>query len=148
MIDTWSIDSLVSILHHIYTKCCTTVGFCQWNGFSWSFINIFCSLFCNQTRPVLYKFRNLQFVQAKICFHFSSHDHCFYSFGVIIERGVIRFLKGRPLETLLATFGISLILHYDIKTIWECANWQLDVLMKNLMNNYVLCTHGAVLRHK
>jgi urea transport system permease protein len=31
--------------------------------------------------------------------------------GVIIERGVIRFLYKRPLETLLATFGISLILH-------------------------------------
>jgi urea transport system permease protein len=27
--------------------------------------------------------------------------------GIIIERGVIRYLKGRPLETLLATFGIS-----------------------------------------
>jgi branched-subunit amino acid ABC-type transport system permease component len=31
-------------------------------------------------------------------------------FGIAIERGVIRFLYGRPLETLLATFGISLIL--------------------------------------
>ncbi|MCB1497156.1 MAG: urea ABC transporter permease subunit UrtB, partial [Bauldia sp.] len=30
--------------------------------------------------------------------------------GVAIERGVIRFLYGRPLETLLATWGISLIL--------------------------------------
>jgi urea transport system permease protein len=30
--------------------------------------------------------------------------------GVAIERGVIRWLYGRPLETLLATFGISLIL--------------------------------------
>jgi urea transport system permease protein len=31
-------------------------------------------------------------------------------FGVIIERTVIRFLYGRPLETLLATWGVSLIL--------------------------------------
>ena len=30
--------------------------------------------------------------------------------GVVIERGIIRFLYGRPLETLLATWGISLIL--------------------------------------
>ena len=30
--------------------------------------------------------------------------------GLVIERGVIRFLYGRPLETLLATWGISLIL--------------------------------------
>ncbi|MFW2608610.1 ABC transporter permease subunit, partial [Aliarcobacter butzleri] len=30
--------------------------------------------------------------------------------GILIERLVIRHLYGRPLETLLATFGISLIL--------------------------------------
>ena len=28
--------------------------------------------------------------------------------GVILERTIIRFLYGRPLETLLATFGVSL----------------------------------------
>jgi urea transport system permease protein len=37
-------------------------------------------------------------------------------FGVAIERGVIRFLYGRPLETLLATFGISLILQQLVRT--------------------------------
>lgn len=36
-------------------------------------------------------------------------------FGVAIERGVIRFLYGRPLETLLATFGISLILQQLVR---------------------------------
>ena len=36
--------------------------------------------------------------------------------GVAIERGVIRFLYGRPLETLLATFGISLILQQVVRT--------------------------------
>ncbi len=36
--------------------------------------------------------------------------------GVAIERGVIRFLYGRPLETLLATFGISLMLQQAIRT--------------------------------
>ena len=30
--------------------------------------------------------------------------------GLAIERGIIRFLYGRPLETLLATWGVSLIL--------------------------------------
>ena len=30
--------------------------------------------------------------------------------GVLIERTIIRFLYGRPLETLLATFGVSLVL--------------------------------------
>lgn len=36
--------------------------------------------------------------------------------GILIERGVIRFLYGRPLETLLATFGISLVLQQAIRT--------------------------------
>ncbi|TXS95918.1 urea ABC transporter permease subunit UrtB [Parahaliea maris] len=44
--------------------------------------------------------------------------------GVIIERGVIRFLKGRPLETLLATFGISLILQQAVRTIFSPLNRQ------------------------
>ena len=37
--------------------------------------------------------------------------------GVVIERSVIRFLKGRPLETLLATFGVSLILQQLVRTV-------------------------------
>jgi urea transport system permease protein len=37
--------------------------------------------------------------------------------GVILERGVIRFLYGRPLETLLATFGISLILQQAVRVL-------------------------------
>ena len=38
-------------------------------------------------------------------------------FGILIERTVIRFLYGRPLETLLATFGISLILQQLVRTV-------------------------------
>ena len=37
--------------------------------------------------------------------------------GIGIERSVIRFLYGRPLETLLATFGISLILQQVVRTV-------------------------------
>ncbi|MYL23480.1 urea ABC transporter permease subunit UrtB [Halomonas alkaliantarctica] len=37
--------------------------------------------------------------------------------GIAIERGVIQFLKGRPLETLLATFGVSLILQQLVRTL-------------------------------
>lgn len=44
--------------------------------------------------------------------------------GVTIERGVIRFLHGRPLETLLATFGISLILQQAVRTIFTPLNRQ------------------------
>ena len=37
--------------------------------------------------------------------------------GVLIERGVIRFLYGRPLETLLATFGVSLVLQQLVRVV-------------------------------
>ncbi len=42
--------------------------------------------------------------------------------GVAIERGVIRFLYGRTLETLLATFGISLILQQAVRSIFSPLN--------------------------
>ena len=42
--------------------------------------------------------------------------------GVLIERGIIRFLYGRPLETLLATWGISLILQQAVRTIFGPTN--------------------------
>lgn len=44
--------------------------------------------------------------------------------GIAIERGVIQFLKGRPLETLLATFGISLILQQAVRSIFSPLNRQ------------------------
>ena len=42
--------------------------------------------------------------------------------GVALERGVIRFLYGRPLETLLATWGISLMLQQLVRTIFGSPN--------------------------
>lgn len=42
--------------------------------------------------------------------------------GIAIERGVVRFLYGRPLETLLATFGISLILQQLVRSIFSPLN--------------------------
>ena len=42
--------------------------------------------------------------------------------GIAIERGVIRFLYGRPLETLLATFGISLFLQQAVRSIFSPLN--------------------------
>jgi len=42
--------------------------------------------------------------------------------GILIERTVIRFLYGRPLETLLATWGISLILQQAVRTIFGPTN--------------------------
>jgi urea transport system permease protein len=42
--------------------------------------------------------------------------------GIAIERSVIRHLYGRPLETLLATFGISLILQQAVRSIFSPLN--------------------------
>ena len=42
--------------------------------------------------------------------------------GVLIERGLIRFLYGRPLETLLATFGLSLILQQAVRSLFGPTN--------------------------
>lgn len=42
--------------------------------------------------------------------------------GMFIQRFVIRYLNGRPLETLLATFGISLILQQTVRTIFSPLN--------------------------
>ncbi len=42
--------------------------------------------------------------------------------GIAIERGVIRWLYGRPLETLLATWGISLILQQAVRTLFGPTN--------------------------
>ena len=42
--------------------------------------------------------------------------------GVLMERAIIRFLYGRPLETLLATFGVSLILQQTVRSIFSAQN--------------------------
>ncbi|MBD2176328.1 branched-chain amino acid ABC transporter permease [Pseudanabaena sp. FACHB-1998] len=39
--------------------------------------------------------------------------------GFLLEKGVIRYLYGRPLETLLATWGVSLILQQFVRSV----NW-------------------------
>jgi urea transport system permease protein len=42
--------------------------------------------------------------------------------GVLVERGIIRFLYGRPLETLLATWGLSLIMQQAVRTAFGPTN--------------------------
>ncbi len=46
--------------------------------------------------------------------------------GVLIERTVIRRLYSRPLETLLATWGISLILQQTVRTIFGASNQRVE----------------------
>ncbi|GAW92794.1 urea ABC transporter permease subunit UrtB [Calderihabitans maritimus] len=43
-------------------------------------------------------------------------------FGFLLERGLIRFLYGRPLDTLLATWGISLIFQQIARDIFGAPN--------------------------
>jgi urea transport system permease protein len=42
--------------------------------------------------------------------------------GIAIERCMIRFLYGRPLETLLATWGLSLVLQQAVRSIFGASN--------------------------
>lgn len=42
--------------------------------------------------------------------------------GVAMERTIIQYLYGRPLETLLATFGVSLILQQGVRSIFSALN--------------------------
>jgi urea transport system permease protein len=46
--------------------------------------------------------------------------------GMALERTVIRFLYGRPLETLLATWGLSLVLIQGVRTIFGAQNVQVE----------------------
>jgi len=58
--------------------------------------------------------------------------------GIVIERGLVRYLYGRPLETLLATFGVSLILQQVVRDVfsannrpvqtpeWMAGSWQIN----------------------
>ena len=71
--------------------------------------------------------------------------------GIGIQRGVIRFLTGRPLETLLATFGISLILQQAVRSIfsplnrsvvtpeWMAGSWEINAALSLTLNRlYVI----------
>jgi len=42
--------------------------------------------------------------------------------GAVLERSVIRWLYGRPLETLLATWGISLVLQQGVRSLFGAQN--------------------------
>jgi len=46
--------------------------------------------------------------------------------GMFLERAVIRWLYGRPLETLLATWGISLMLIQSVRSLFGAANVQVE----------------------
>ena len=63
--------------------------------------------------------------------------------GVLLERTVIRWLYGRPLETLLATWGISLILMQTVRTVFGAQN--VEVANPAWMSGGVTVLGGLVL---
>ncbi len=70
--------------------------------------------------------------------------------GIGIERGIIRFLYGRPLETLLATFGVSLFLQQTVRSIfsplnrsvitpeWMSGSWQYNDFLSLTWNRFYI----------
>lgn len=72
------------------------------------------------------------------------------SVGILIERTVIRHLYGRPLETLLATFGISLLLQQFVRTVvspqnvavinplWMSGSWAINPALSLSLNRLVI----------
>ncbi len=66
-------------------------------------------------------------------------------FGIAIERGIIRYLYGRPLETLLATWGLSLILQQFVRSIFGPTNR--EVGNPSWMSGAVEITGGLTLTY-
>ena len=64
-------------------------------------------------------------------------------FGIFLERSVIRFLYGRPLETLLATWGLSLVLQQFVRSIFGPTNR--EVIAPSWMSGSFEVTGGLVL---
>jgi len=63
--------------------------------------------------------------------------------GIILERSVIRHLYGRPLETLLATWGISLVLIQSVRLIFGAQN--VELANPSYLSGGVAVFHGVVL---
>ncbi len=64
-------------------------------------------------------------------------------FGICLERSVIRYLYGRPLETLLATWGLSLVLQQFVRSIFGPTNR--EVIAPAWMSGSIEITGGLVL---
>lgn len=65
--------------------------------------------------------------------------------GIAIERGIIRHLYGRPLETLLATWGVSLVLQQFVRTIFGPTNQ--EVGNPSWMSGAIETSTGLVLTY-
>jgi len=65
--------------------------------------------------------------------------------GILVERGIIRWLYGRPLETLLATWGLSLMLQQLIRTLFGPTNQ--EVGNPSWMSGAIETSTGLVLTY-
>jgi urea transport system permease protein len=77
--------------------------------------------------------------------------------GYLLEVGLIRFLYGRPLDTLLATWGVSLILQEAVKTLFDAdlkpmhlpdmleGNWQMAGVSVPIYRVFILAVTGLCL---
>ncbi len=67
--------------------------------------------------------------------------------GLVLERGIIRFLYRRPLESLLATWGVSLLLQQLMRSIFGAANVQVyspSWLSGNVTYQDVIFAHNRI----
>jgi urea transport system permease protein len=76
--------------------------------------------------------------------------------GVAIERGIVRHLYGRPLETLLATFGISLVLQQIVRDVfspnnrpvetpqWMSGSWQINDALSLTFNRLYIVIFAMI----
>jgi urea transport system permease protein len=63
--------------------------------------------------------------------------------GVVLERGLIRYLYGRPLETLLMTWGLSMILQQAVRSLFGPTNR--DVLPPSWMTGAIELSGGITI---
>jgi urea transport system permease protein len=66
--------------------------------------------------------------------------------GLVLERVLIRFLYGRPLDTLLATWGVGLILQQTARAIFGAPN--VDVTAPAWLNGGLFLAEGVLLPYK
>jgi urea transport system permease protein len=93
--------------------------------------------FFAQSMPSLFDWYIVAAVPAAFCASFLV--------GVLMERTVIRFLYGRPLETLLATWGISLGLIQTVRLIFGAQN--VTVSNPSFLSGGVQLLPGVVLTY-
>lgn len=55
--------------------------------------------------------------------------------GVLIERGIVRFLYGRQMDTLLATWGISIFLIQSVRILFGPEGKSIPILFRVLLKS-------------